>query len=138
MNYFFNYINFLSPPITLFHLEWRTHTSQLGGIFVILILTISLFYISFFLNDLINHKKITSYIFHKKFEFEAGYYSFNSSSIFNFIQIYARENRGYFDKFNSKYIRAYTTYVQTNFYIFYIYMIIGYLIHVEKILIIKI
>ena len=35
-----NKIDFLSPPITLFHLEKRTHTSTLGGFFVILMLTI--------------------------------------------------------------------------------------------------
>ena len=27
----FNYIDFLSPPITLYHLENRTHTSKMGG-----------------------------------------------------------------------------------------------------------
>ncbi len=109
-----NKIDFLSPPITLFHLERRTHTSTLGGFFVILMLTIFSSYISFLLYNYINHKKIIS-IFHKKFEFEAGYYSFNSSSIFHFIQIFSPENGGYFDKYESKYIRAYTTYVHSNF-----------------------
>ena len=75
-----NKIDFLSPPITLFHLEKRTHTSTLGGFFVILMLTICSSYISFLLYNYISHKKMIS-IFHKKFEFEAGYYSFNSSAI---------------------------------------------------------
>ena len=109
-----NKIDFLSPPITLFHLERRTHTSRVGGFLVILMLMISLFFILLLVKDLWGHKKLTS-IFHKKFEFEAGYYSFNSSSIFHFIQIFSPENGGYFDKYNSKYIRAYTTYVHPNF-----------------------
>ena len=109
-----NKIDFLSPPITLFHLEKRTHTSTLGGFFVILMLTICSSYISFLLYNYISHKKMIS-IFHKKFEFEAGYYSFNSSAIFHFIQIFSPENGGYFDKYESKYIRAYTTYVRSNF-----------------------
>ena len=111
MNYLFNDMDFLSPPITLFHLDRRTHTSQIGGILVILMLAISSIYISFLIYE---HKKIASFIFYKKFEFEAGYYSFNSSSIFHFIQFYSKENGGFFDKYDSKYIRAYTTYAGSN------------------------
>ena len=110
----FNQIDLLSPPITLFHLEKRTHTSKVGGILVIAMLAVSFSYICFLLYELINHKKITS-IFHKKFEYEAGHYSFNPSSIFHFIQIFSPEDGGYFDKYDSKYIRAYTTYVHSNF-----------------------
>ena len=109
-----NTIDFLSPPITLFHLEKRTHTSKIGGIFVIIMVSMCLFYISYILFDLLNHKRLTA-IFHKKFEYEAGYYSFNSSSIFHFIQIFSPENGGYFDKYDSRYLRAYTTYVRSNF-----------------------
>ena len=109
-----NKIDFLSPPITLFHLERRTHTSKVGGFLVLLMLLICISYIFILVSDFINHRKITT-IFHKKFEFEAGYYSFNSSSIFHFIQIFSPENGGYFDKFQTKYIRAYTTYVHSNF-----------------------
>ena len=108
-----NNIDFLSPPITLFHLERRTHTSKVGACLVIFLVIACLSYTIFLLYNLIAHKKMT-YIFHKKFEFEAGYYSFNSSSIFHFIQIFAPQNGGYFDKFNSRYIRAYTTYAQSN------------------------
>ena len=114
MSDFLNKIDFLSPPITLFYLEKRTHTSKIGGCFLILMLSVISAYISFLLYDLIVHKKLTT-LFHKKFEFEAGYYSFNSSSIFHFIQIFSPENGGYFDKYDSKYIRAYTTYVHSNF-----------------------
>ena len=109
-----NKIDFLSPPITLFHLERRTHTSSVGGFLVLLMISISLLYVSYLMFDLYNHKTIIS-IFYKKFEYEAGYYSFNSSSIFHFIQIFSPENGGFFDKYESKYIRAYTTYVHSNF-----------------------
>ena len=109
-----NEIDFLSPPITLFHLERRTHTSKVGGIFVIIMTTICLTYVGYLLYNLLGHKKLVS-LFHKKFEYEAGYYSFNPSSIFHFIQIYSPESGGYFDKYDSKYIRAFTTYVHSNF-----------------------
>ena len=106
-------LDFLSPPITLFHLERRTHTSKIGGSLVIIMSCIYISYISYLLFHLITHSRITS-IFYKIFQFEAGYYSFNSSSIFHFIKIYSTNNGGYFAKFESKYIRAYTTYSQTN------------------------
>ena len=106
-------IDFLSPPITLFHLERRTHTSKVGACLVIILLIIYISYTIYLITNLISHKNMT-YIFHKKFEFEAGYYSFNSSSIFHFIQIFSSENGGYFDKFNSTYIRAFTTYAHSN------------------------
>ena len=108
-----NKIDFLSPPITLFHLERRTHTSKFGALLVIFLIIMCLSYTFFLLFNLINHKKMT-YIFYKKFEFEAGLYSFNSSSVFHFIQIFSADQGGYFDKFDSKYIRAYTTYAHSN------------------------
>ena len=85
-----NKIDFLSPPITLFHLEKRTHTSKVGAVLVIILLITLLSYAIYLITNLISHKNMT-YIFHKKFEFEAGYYSFNSSSIFHFIQIFSSE-----------------------------------------------
>ena len=106
-------IDYLSPPITLFHFEKRTHTSNLGACFVLALVFACLSYTIFLIYNLISHKKMT-YIFHKKFEFEAGYYSFDPSSVFHFIQIFAPQNGGYFDKFDSRFIRAYTTYAQSN------------------------
>ena len=106
-------LDFLSPPITLFHLERRTHTSKIGGILMISMSVVYIAYITYLLFNLITHRKITS-IFYQKFQFEAGYYSFNPSSIFHFIQIYSTESGGYFDKFDTKYIRAYITYYQAN------------------------
>ena len=67
-----NTIDFLSPPITLFHLERRTHTSKVGACLVIILLIIYISYTIYLITNLISHKNMT-YIFHKKFEFEAGY-----------------------------------------------------------------
>ena len=108
-----NKIDFLSPPITLFHLERRTHTSKFGACLVILLVLIFITYTIYTLLNLINHKNIT-YIFHKKFDIEAGYYSFNSSSAFHFIQIFSPDKGGYFGKYDTKYIRAFMTYAYAN------------------------
>ena len=108
------YLDLLSPPITLFHLERRTHTSKIGACLVIILVTVSGGYISFLLYSVIRHTKVVS-MFYKKFEFEAGHYPFNSSSIFHFIQIFSSDNGGYFDKYDTKYIRAFTTLVHSNF-----------------------
>ena len=93
----FNYIDFLSPPITLFHLERRTHTSKIGGCLVIVLVTLCISYISYLVYYSIVHNRVSS-VFYKKFEFDIGRYSFNSSSIFHFIQIFSPECGGYFDK----------------------------------------
>ena len=106
-------LDFLSPPITLFHLERRTHTSKIGGCLVIIMSFLYIAYITYLLYHLIGRSKITS-IFYQKFQYEAGYYSFNSSSIFHFIQIYSTGSGGHFDKFETKHVRAYTTFFQTN------------------------
>jgi hypothetical protein len=71
-------------------------------------------YISFLLYNLISHNDITS-IYHKQFQFEPGNYSFNSTSIFHFIKIFSPDNGGYFGKYDSKYIRIFTTYANSNF-----------------------
>ena len=110
----FTYLDLLSPPITLFHLERRTHTSKIGACLVIILVTVSGCYISYLLYSIIMHNKVVS-MFYKKFEFEAEHYPFNSSSIFHFIQIFSSDNGGYFDKYDTKYIRAFTTLVHSNF-----------------------
>ena len=61
----FSKMDFLSPPITLFHLERRTHTSRVGATLVIALIIICLTYTIFLLYNLISHKQMT-YIIHKK------------------------------------------------------------------------
>ena len=109
-----NNIDFLSPSITLYYFEKRSHTSKIGGFLVLLMVTLVFLYTLYNFYIIFGHKKVTA-LFYKKFELEAGYYSLNSSSIFNFFQIYSTENGGYFDEYNSKYIHSYITYFHTGF-----------------------
>jgi len=107
-------MDFLSPPITLFFYENRAHTSKIGGFLVITMIALSLVYILYLLYMLLTHQKATS-VFFRRFEWEAGHYSMNSSSIFHFIQIFSPESGGYFDEYNPRYLHTYLTYVHSNF-----------------------
>ena len=109
-----NKIDFLSPSITLYYFEKRSHTSKVGGSLVLIMVSLCLAFIFYIFYITFTHRKVTS-IFYKNFEWEAGHYSLNSSSIFNFFQIYSTENGGYFDDYNSKYIHSYITYVHSEF-----------------------
>ena len=107
-------MDFLSPPITLFFYENRSHTSKIGGFLVLTMISLSLIYIFYLVYLLLTHQKATS-VFFKRYEWEAGRYSMNSSSIFHFIQIFSPENGGYFDEYNPRYLHTYLTYVHSNF-----------------------
>ena len=109
-----NIIDFLSPSITLFYFEKRSHTSRVGGSLVVLMVSLSLSYAIYIFYITLCSKKVTT-IFYKKFQWEAGYYSLNSSSIFNFFQIYSKENGGYFNNYDSHYIHSYITYAHPDF-----------------------
>ena len=106
--------DFLSPRITLFFYEKRSHTSKIGGFLVLIMISLSLAYISYLLFIVVCHKRATS-VFFKRFEWEAGHYSFNSSSIFHFIQIFSPESGGYFDEYNPRLMHTYTTFVHPGF-----------------------
>ena len=107
-------MDFLSPQITLFFFEQRSHTSKIGGFLVLSMLSLSFLYISYLVYLVLSHKKETS-VFFRRFEWEIGQYSFNSSSIFHFIQFLSAENGGYFDEYNPKYIHTYITFVHSGF-----------------------
>jgi hypothetical protein len=66
----------------------RTHTSNVGDLLVTSMLLVIALYVPFLFYDLYSHKTIFP-IFYKKFEYEAEYYSYNSSSKFHFIQIFS-------------------------------------------------
>ena len=100
-------IDFLSPPITLFHFKQRTHTSKIGGILIISMLLSCLIYVSTILYNIFTYDDFTS-MYYKKFENEAGYYSFNTSSAFHFFQFFNSANEGYFDEYDPKNIRIIT------------------------------
>ena len=101
-------IDYLSPSVTLFFFGRRTHTSKFGGLLVICMLTTCLAYISYLLNNFITRSDMSS-MFYKKFEYEAGYYSFNPSSLFHFFLVF-NSVLGNFDAYDPKSIRIYTTF----------------------------
>jgi len=109
-----NNIDFLSPSITLYYFEKRSHTSKIGGFLVLLMVSLCFVYAIYNFYITFGHKRVKA-IFYKQFEWEERYYSLNSSSIFNFFQIYSTENGGYFDEYNSKYIHSYITYSHIGF-----------------------
>ena len=106
-------IDFLSPPVSLYFNEKRTHISKISGIIVIIMIICCLSYCIIILYNILNHLNVVSLIY-KKFEWEAGYYEMNTTLLFHFFQIFSSENGGFFDKYNSKYIRIYSTYVYNN------------------------
>ena len=106
-------LDFLSPSISLYFNDQRTHISKISGIIVIIMVSCCLSYSIIILYNIFNHLNVTSLIY-KKFEYEAGYYEMNAKVLFHFFQIFSSENGRYFDKYNSKYIRIYTTYVHNN------------------------
>ena len=106
-------IDFLSSPVSLYFNNKRTHTSKISGILVIIFLLSCISYSSILLYNLINHLDAITLIY-KKFEGEAGYYGMNTSSLFHFFQIFSSKNGGYFDKYNSTFIRIYLTYAHYN------------------------
>ena len=109
-----NKLDFLSPPITLFYLERRTHTSKIGGSLILLLISLCSAYIIYLLFLIIKHRKVTS-IFYKKFQYDIGQYFLNSSSIFYFIQLHSIDNESFKYKYASKYLRMYSYFGNTEF-----------------------
>ena len=109
-----NKFDLLSPPITLFYLGKRTHTSRIGGSLILLLFVLCSTYLIYLVYLIIGHKQITS-IFYKKFEYDIGQYYFNSSSFYFFIQFHSIDNESYQYKYASKYVRTYTYYGNTDF-----------------------
>ena len=105
--------DFLSPSISLYFNNKRTHTSQISGIIVIILLFCCFGYSFIILFSTIKHSNVTSLIY-KKFGWETGLFHMNNTQLFHFFQIFSSENGGYFDKYDSKYIRIYTTYAHNS------------------------
>ena len=109
-----NNFDLLSPPITLFYLGKRTHTSRIGGSLILLLFCLCSTYLIYLVYLIMGHKQITS-IFYKKFEYDIGQYYFNYSSLYFFIQFHSIDNESYKYKYASKYVRTYTYYGNTDF-----------------------
>ena len=97
----FRNLDFLSPPITLYHKGRRKHSSVFSGIITIISYLIILAYIIYYLIDFIEKINPTTYFFNRYVE-DAGIFHFNESSIFHYINLIAtsRDRSNEFD-FNS-------------------------------------
>ena len=110
---FFQKFDILSPSISLYFNNKRTHISKISGLIVIIMLLCCSSYSCVLLFRVLNHLDFTTLLI-KQFEWEAGFFSMNNTQLFHFFQIFSSQNGGYFDKYDSKYIRIYTTYVDNN------------------------
>ena len=83
---FLKKLDMLSPYITLYFKGEKKHSSKFSGILSIitylLVLIISIYYIV----EFVNKKSPKAYFFNRYVE-DAGDFTLNSSSMFNFIQI---------------------------------------------------
>ena len=97
----FRNLDFLSPPITLYHKGKRKHSSVISGIITIISYLIILACIIYYLIDFIEKSNPTTYFFNRYVE-DAGIFSFNESSIFHYINLISTspDRRNEFD-FNS-------------------------------------
>ena len=103
------YLDFLSPSITLFHYGKKNHSSRLGGILTIFGCILCLAYVIYIVVGLLLHTSLSLY-YYKKFEWEAGKYIFDNEGIYHFIQFFNLENsKGYFSKYDTKSVRIFTS-----------------------------
>ena len=98
--------DFLSPSITLFYFDRRTHTSKFGGILMILMVITYLAYIIYELKCSFSHLIVNS-MYYKKYKYEAGYFAFNASSLFHFFQ-FKNVRTEIYDEYDPKNIRIFT------------------------------
>ena len=95
-------IDILSPKITFYQNGYQSHISNFGGFLTISTLLFC-FAVCFMLSiDFLKKKNPTSY-FYKKYEKEAGFFSFNSEGMFHFFRF--SNNYVTYPKINTKYVR---------------------------------
>ena len=82
----FNYLDFISPRITLFHNNLLNHTSYSSIILSILTIIIIIIFSIIFSLDFVFHKNPTSF-YYKRYVDDVGYFPLNSSSLFYFISL---------------------------------------------------
>ena len=106
---FLEYLDFLSPTITLFHYGRKSHSSKLGGILTIIGCLLCLAYIINVLVGLVLRTGLSLY-YYKKFEWEVGKFFFDNNGIYHFIQFYSLgDGSGSFSKYDKKYVRIFTS-----------------------------
>ena len=92
----FNYFDFISPRITLYHNNLLNHTSYSSIILSILTIIIIIIFSIIFSLDFVFHKNPTSF-YYKRFVDDVGYFPLNSSSLFHFISLLSNGNNIAFD-----------------------------------------
>ena len=109
-----NDLDFLSPPITLYHYGKNKHSSKVGGILTLIGIALCAVYTLHIFNDIFAYNSL-SLLYYKKFEYEAGKYILDKDGIFHFIQLYNKKNKGNYGKYDQKYIRTFIS-SQVNVY----------------------
>ena len=101
-----NDLDFLSPPITLYHYGKNKHSSKIGGVLTLIGIALCTGYILYLFSDIFSHKSL-SLLHYKKYEYEAGKYTFDKNGIFHFLQLYNKKTENHYGKYDQKYIRAF-------------------------------
>ena len=88
---FIKKLDILSPPITLYYKGENGHSSIFSGILSFIVYAIVFAASIYYFLDFINKENPSAYFFNRYIE-DAGTFPINSSSMFNFIQIYRTDN----------------------------------------------
>ena len=83
---FIRYLDYLSPPISIYYKGKLTHSSIASGIFSILTIISMIYLAVYFSLDLIRRENPNAY-YYNSFVQDAGNFELNSTSLFHFINI---------------------------------------------------
>ena len=91
---FIRYLDYLSPPISIYYKGHLTHSSIVSGIFSIIAIIAMINLAVYFSLDLINRENPIAFYYNSYVE-DAGIYDLNTSSLFHFVNI-QQNLRGHF------------------------------------------
>ena len=80
-------IDFISPKITFYYKEKHRHSSVFGGILTLIMVLVLLGLAIYYFWIVFSHNKLTPF-FYKKYIYDIGCYSFNSTYLSHFIWMY--------------------------------------------------
>ena len=83
---FIKYLDYLSPPISIYYKGNLTHSSIVSGIFSIIAIIAMIYLAVYFSLDLINRDNPNAFYYNSYVE-DAGIFNLNTSSLFHFINI---------------------------------------------------
>ena len=100
--------DYLSQKIALYFYGRKRHSSIIGGILTILMISVCIIYISILLKNIFHHKS-SNYLSYKKYSKEVGKFQFNNNDgIFHYLKFANIDTKNY-DIYNKKYIRIFMT-----------------------------